>query len=125
MVAVDGRIARDDVAILRERFEAIVGDTGGGPVICDVSRLVEADASAVDLLCRMAMTASRLGRTFAIRGPAPRLRELLDLCGVAPVLKVGRGQSSSRGGRPNSGKCFSVSRKNVIPLIRPPDTSTT
>jgi anti-anti-sigma regulatory factor len=124
-VVVDGRIAPDAVAALRDRFQAALVDSGSGPVVCDVGGLVDVDASAVDFLCRLALTACRLGRPFAIVGPAPELRELLDLCGIAPVLAVRADQPSSRGGRPKSGKNFSVSRKKVIPLIRPPDTSTT
>ena len=125
VVVVDGRIAPDDVAALRDRFRTVLVESSDGPVVCDVAGLVEPDATAVDLLCRLAVEARRAGRPFAIRGPAPELCELLDLCGIAPVLPVRAGQASRRGGRPKSGKNFSVSRKNVIPLIRPPDTSTT
>lgn len=128
MVAVPGRIDPADVAPLRDRFRTVLAESPDGPVVCDVAGLVAPDATAVDLLCRLAMEACRIGRPFAIRGAAPELRELLDLCGIAPLvpaLAAGPDQASSRGGRPKSGKNFSVSRKNVIPLIRPPDTSTT
>jgi ABC-type transporter Mla MlaB component len=124
-VVVDGRVAPGDLATLLDRFGAALVESAEGPVVCDVGRLVDADTVAVDLLCRLALAAGRFGRSFSIRGPAPELRELLDLCGIAPVLPVRPDQASSRDGRPKSGKNFSVSRKNVIPLIRPPDTSTT
>ncbi|HET9522554.1 MAG TPA: STAS domain-containing protein, partial [Candidatus Limnocylindrales bacterium] len=110
---VEGRIAPADVAPLRDRFAAVLAESGDGPVVCDVSGLVEPDAAAVDLLCRLSLVACRRGRPFAIQGPAPELRELLDLCGVAPVLPplpTDPDQASSRGGRPKSGKNFSVSR---------------
>jgi anti-anti-sigma regulatory factor len=127
-VVVQGRIAPADVAPLRDRFGVVLAESGDGPVVCDVSGLVEPDAAAIDLFCRLSLLACRSGRAFAIQGPAPELRELLDLCGVAPVLPalaVSPDQASSRGGRPKSGKNFAVSRKNVIPVILPPDSSST
>lgn len=125
VVALNGRIAPDDVGPLRDRFRTVLVESADGPVVCDVAGLVEPDATAVDLLCRLAVEARRFGRPFAIQGPAPELRGLLDLCGIAPIVPVRADQASRRGGRPKSGKNFSVSRKNVIPLIRPSDTSTT
>ena len=61
-------------------------------------------------------------------GPAPELAELLDLAGLREEVtgQAGPEPSSGRcGGRPNAGKIRSVSRKNVMRLIRPPDTSFT
>ena len=123
-MVIDGRPTTDDLTPLRDRFRALLDVAGPGPVVCDVRGLA-ADGTAVDLLCRLALTARRAGRPFAILAPGRDLRDLLDLCGIAGALAVVEDQASRRGGSPNSGKYFGVSRKNVIPLMRPPETSTT
>jgi len=94
-------------------------------VVCDVGDLIDPDACTVNALARLALTSRRLGCVISLAGASPRLVELVALCGLGDVLPVVSDQSSSRAGSPNNGKNFAVSRKNVIPLMRPPDVSTT
>jgi len=125
VVALDGRLAPDHARELSARLRDLLLETGAGIAVCDVGGLVDPDACTVNVLARMALTARRLGCAISLWDASPGLRELIALCGLDGILPVMPAQSSRRAGSPNSGKNFSVSRKKVIPLMRPPDISTT
>jgi anti-anti-sigma regulatory factor len=125
VVALGGRVAPDDARALCARLRGLLGETGAARVILDVGAVIEPDACTVNALARLALTSRRLGCVIGLADASPRLLELVALCGLGNVLPVVSVQSSSRAGSPNSGKNFAVSRKNVIPLMRPPDISTT
>jgi hypothetical protein len=97
--------------------------------------LVEADGVhpidlfAVDLLARMALELGRREQRLVLREAPPALVALIAGCGLAGVLPCrpappGR-QAGRRSGSPNIGKKRSVSRKNVMPAIRPSRSSST
>jgi anti-anti-sigma regulatory factor len=46
------------------------------------------DLATIDGLARLQLTARRLGRRVRLRDPSPALSELLDLFGLADVLRV-------------------------------------
>jgi anti-anti-sigma regulatory factor len=56
-------------------------------VVVDVSTLI-ADAATVDSLARLQLAARRLGRELRLRHASDNLQELVDLCGLADVLRV-------------------------------------
>lgn len=56
-------------------------------VICDVGGLAHADLAAVDALARLRLTARRLGHQLTFRGAGADLRALLDLVGLADVVR--------------------------------------
>lgn len=55
-------------------------------VLVDATPLVRFDSSALAVLLECRRDCLHDGRRFAVRGLAPRLRELADLYGVAPLL---------------------------------------
>ncbi|MFA9431051.1 STAS domain-containing protein [Egicoccus sp. AB-alg2] len=92
--------APDGVVVVR--LPAAVGRAGTGalcarlreqllatdvPVaVLDVAALAQPDVDTVDTLARVLLTARRIGRTVQLRHAAPRLLELLALCGLDDVL---------------------------------------
>lgn len=71
------------------------------------------------------LAARRSGGRIQVTGASSTLQEVLALAGLCDVLGAVPRYASRRGGRPNIGKKRAVSRKNVIPLIRSPDSSRT
>ena len=68
--------------MLREAARASRQET----VLVDASALVRFDSSALAVLLECRRDALHGGRCFAVRGLAPRLRELAQLYGVAGLL---------------------------------------
>lgn len=126
VVVVVGRlVAPDDVpGLCNGLTERLVGRS---PclVVCDVGRVADPDMCVVEAVARLTLTARRLGCGIALRGATADLGRLFAFAGLAGIVPAESGQSSRRGGRPKSGNQRAVSRKNVIPLIRPPDSSRT
>jgi anti-anti-sigma regulatory factor len=65
-------------------------------VVCDVGALVDPDATTVDALARVRLTARRLGCEVRLRNASPRLRELLALVGLSDVLPCDPGSGLDR-----------------------------
>ena len=59
---------------------------GRAPVVVDATALTRFDSSALAVLLEVRREALALGRTFSVKGLAPRLRELAGLYGVAALL---------------------------------------
>src|SRR5712691_152327 len=83
----------------RELFEGSVGDF----VVCDVGAVVDPDATTVDALARLQLTAKRCGRRLRLRRASSELRDLLGLMGFGDVVPCGpdlllepRGQAEER-----------------------------
>lgn len=79
---------RADVPVLSEHLAALVRDTPADVVICDVRAITRPDASTIDVLARLQLTARRLGCGIRLFGAHPRLRDLLMLTGLSEVLPV-------------------------------------
>lgn len=88
VIAIDGPIDRDDVPALCDRFRELLDGAGPGRVVCDVGALTVADATAVDVLARLQLTARRLGLQVRLSRPSPALVELLSLMGLRGVLPL-------------------------------------
>jgi hypothetical protein len=88
---LSGPIAAAEVPLLCHRLADLLAhpadpaDPAGSPLVCDVSQIV-VNLEAVDVLTRLQLTARRLGGCIALRGAAPGLVELVELCGLAGVL---------------------------------------
>jgi ABC-type transporter Mla MlaB component len=122
---IEGPIDRDGVSRLCARFQDALDHPGSDRIVCDVGAVPGADAATIDALARLQLIARRGGRQIHLGTASTELLGLLELMGLRRVLPAARPQASSRGGSPKSGKSVAVSRKNVIPAMPPPDTSST
>jgi hypothetical protein len=129
--------SRADVEALCDDVRELAG-CDGNP-FCDVGDVAQPDADTIDAMARLQLVALRVGVRFRFTDACEELRDLLALTGLADVLpceqppcdppaarpQAAPVQASSRSGRPNNGNMLWVSRKNVIPEIRPPEISST
>ena len=97
-------IDRTEIPWLCRRLQILAVSLAAEPIVCDVGAVAEPDAVTVDALARLQLTARRSGREFGIRHASSELEELLDLMGLATVIRAAPAQASRRGGRPKSGK---------------------
>ena len=72
-------------ACMRMLQQGLAGQSGSAAVV-DASALVRFDSSALAVLLECRREASALGRSFAVKGLSPRLRELAALYGIAGLL---------------------------------------
>jgi ABC-type transporter Mla MlaB component len=85
-LTIDGPLARADLPGLFARTCALL-DAGAVEVLrCEVA-CVSADAVAVDALARLALAARRRGCRLRLAGASEELRELIELAGLAGVLR--------------------------------------
>jgi len=96
ILVVGGRIDRSDLARLESRLRTIAAASAGGQIDCDVSRLVGADATAVDTLARLQVVARRHGRQIRLVHASPELQGLLACMGLTDALPVGDRASDRR-----------------------------
>jgi len=88
VLVVEGPIARTAVPGLCERVQTLLATRGADVVTCDVAHVEHADATAVDALARLQLTARRLGRSIRLRNAPDDLRELLALTGLSDELPL-------------------------------------
>jgi ABC-type transporter Mla MlaB component len=122
---ISGHVAPADIPALCDRARDLVERSAAKGLVCDVRSIIDPDAATVDALARILLTARRLECRMRVRNASAELRDLLDLAGLSGVVPLVPDQDSGRVGSPNIGKKRWVSRKNVIPLIRPSDNSST
>jgi phospholipid transport system transporter-binding protein len=72
-------------ACMRMLQQGLAGQEGSSAVV-DASALERFDSSALAVLLECRREASALGRSFAVKGLSPRLRELASLYGIAGLL---------------------------------------
>jgi anti-anti-sigma regulatory factor len=89
---VSGPLTPADAAALCERARSELERSGAEVLVCDVAALTHADAGTIEALARLQLTARRLGRRIRLRDPSPELADLLDLFGLAEVLRVEPGR---------------------------------
>ncbi|MFM9589048.1 STAS domain-containing protein [Streptomyces scabiei] len=88
VLVLPGPLTRDEVPRLCAEVRARLEETGGGAVVCDVAGIGPPGLAAVDALARMQLTARRSGGRIRLRDPAPALRALLRLVGLAFEVEV-------------------------------------
>ncbi len=89
MFAVGGSISRADVPRLCATLRALLAGSDAELVVCDVRALVDPDASAVDALARLQLTARRLGCRIRLRHASSELRELIAFMGLRATMRSG------------------------------------
>lgn len=82
VLVLPGLVTRDEVPRLCEAVRALLGTTGRGVVVCDVTGLGPPGLTVLDALARMELAARRAGGRIRLHGPDPALRALLDLVGL-------------------------------------------
>jgi ABC-type transporter Mla MlaB component len=78
-------IALGDVA---ERLRELLLRGDAAEVVCDVGGLTRIDASTVDALARLQLTARRLGRRVRLQNAPPRLQELIAFFGLSDAVPL-------------------------------------
>ena len=87
-LVITGPIAPADVSGLCERVHTLLERSDADLVVCDVRSILRPDASTVDALARLQLTALRLGRRVRLRDAGEALQELLALMGLSDVVPV-------------------------------------
>ena len=72
---------------LCESARAILADGGTDLLVCDVHALVRPDIGTLDALARLVHVAGKLGGEVVLLDARPELAELLDLAGLADVVR--------------------------------------
>ena len=86
MLVLPNRLTHDDAPACMQMLAQGLAAQDASSVVVDASGLVQFDSSALAVLLECRREASGLGRGFAVKGLAPRLRELATLYGVAGLL---------------------------------------
>ena len=86
VLVLSGPIDRWAVGRLCGRVLELLQRSDDDLVICDVGALVDPDAGTVEALCRLQLTARRLGRKVELLDARGKLRELLTLAGLSGVV---------------------------------------
>ena len=95
VLVMSGPVPRDAIPAMCERARRLLQGCDAGPVACDVGGLAEPDATTIDALARLQLTARRLGRRVELRSACEELEDLLTLTGLLGVLTVGGRWSAS------------------------------
>ena len=59
-----------------------------GPIILDCASVPKPDAATIECMAHLQMAAIQRGADLLIENASPRLRELIELCGLAEALGV-------------------------------------
>lgn len=88
-VVIAGPVTRAAIVGLCGWVRAILEGSGADMVICDVSAVGDPDATTIDALARMQLTARRLGRRVQLRHACADLQNLVMFMGLGDVLPPG------------------------------------
>jgi ABC-type transporter Mla MlaB component len=88
-LTIGAPLLRPDLPGLYERTCALLVGVSADVLLCDVAGIA-ADAVAVDALARLALAARRRGCHMRLLGASPELLALVDLIGLADVLREWR-----------------------------------
>ena len=83
---IAGPVAAADVPLLCERLRDMLTRTADDVVVCCDIRALPADATTIEALARLQLTARRLGRRIRLLQPCPDLDRLVAFVGLADVL---------------------------------------
>ncbi len=59
-----------------------------GPIILDCASVPEPDAASIECMAHLHLAAIQRGADLSIENASPRLRELIEFCGLAEALGV-------------------------------------
>ena len=99
-LAIRGRIHRADVAVLCDRALSLIEAADTEVVVCDVGAIVDPDASAIDALARLQLSARRVGRRICLSHASRELEGLLALMGLGEVVPLDAGSALQPRGEP-------------------------
>jgi anti-anti-sigma factor len=88
VLAVHGHITAETVPHWCARVADLLADPAIAGVTCDLSGVVRPDATALDALARMQLTARRQGRTIRLRHASTEMCALLALAGLTGIVPV-------------------------------------
>lgn len=94
VLVVGGPITSGAVRGLCEQVRSLLISRRADLVTCDVAALAPADATAIEALARLQLTARRLGRAIRLRDAPDELRDLLTLTGLRDALPLCPGLST-------------------------------
>jgi ABC-type transporter Mla MlaB component len=86
VLVFSGPIDRRYVGRLCRHVSGLLERSDADLVICDVGGLVDPDAGTVEALCRLQLTARRLGRRVELLDVRGELRDLLAMTGLSGVV---------------------------------------
>jgi anti-anti-sigma factor len=86
IVTMRGAIDRPAAARLGDEVGDLLRTTGVRHLVCDVGGVTHADAATVDAVCRIRVTARRLGCDVRVRHASPELVDLLELMGLCDAV---------------------------------------
>jgi anti-anti-sigma regulatory factor len=86
IVTIRGLIDRSAAARLGDEVRDLLRATGASFVVCDVGGVTQANAAAVDAVCRVHVAARRVGCRLRLRHASAELVDLLDLMGLCDVV---------------------------------------
>jgi ABC-type transporter Mla MlaB component len=86
VLVLSGPIDRAHVDRLCRRVLGLLERTDADLVICDVGQLADPDAGTVEALCRLQLTARRLGRKMELLDARGEVRDLLAMTGLSGVV---------------------------------------
>jgi ABC-type transporter Mla MlaB component len=86
VLVVGGLITRTAVPWLCDRVRRLLEGGDADLVTCDVAELDDPDATALDALARLQLTARRMGRSIRLRHTQAKLRDLLAITGLCEEL---------------------------------------
>ena len=104
VLVVGGRIPRGGVWGLCEQVRRLLSTRRVDLVTCDVAALAPVDATAIDTLARLQLTARRLGGAIRLRDATDELRDVLALTGLREALPLCAGLRVEADREPEQGE---------------------
>ena len=86
VLVVPGRLQRADLPPLIEHVRLLLERTATEVLVCDVAAAREPDVVYVEALARVQLVACRLGCRVRLRNAGDRLRDILNVTGLADVI---------------------------------------
>ncbi|MGH3366032.1 MAG: STAS domain-containing protein [Nocardioidaceae bacterium] len=87
-LVIRGPIEPADIPVLCARARDQLEADGADLVVCDVAALVDPDATAVDAVARLQLTARRVGCQVRLRNVSCAMRDLLSFSGLGEVVRL-------------------------------------
>ena len=104
VLALRPPIGRADIADQCRRLAVLLLDSGATVVICDLVSIDQVDVVTVELVARLQLTASRLGRRVRLRSASQRMIQLLTLMGLHHVVQFEAGSGLQPWWQPEEGE---------------------
>lgn len=95
-LTLTGTVGREALPELCAAAAALLADDATARVLCDVTACAAPDIGIVEALARLELTVRRGGGRMALRGASAELLDLLDWCGLPPLLVEAEGQAEER-----------------------------